>query len=460
MPGSLRNQILIPILAVQVLAVCVTTLTIATLAARRGERQIIDRLQSVIATLTDANFPYTASVLARMRGLSGAHFASISSDGQVIASSFDRSPAHLIPALSRVGSRSIETLGNATTLKLDGVDYRPVALRTTTTSNGVTLLVLYPETNWRAARWDALLAPLLLGTGSLVLMAMATTLIARRISARVRRLQLQVASIAEGEFRQIEPGRPSDEVRDLALSINRMSLQLSQMKRAIESGERTRLLAQLAAGLAHQLRNALTGARMSVQLHARRHPPSNGDSSLDVALRQLSITEEQVKGLLSLGRVEQTAPEWCDLIEIFGEVELLVGPACQHAKVELHREDQLDPARMLLDKGSFRAAILNLTLNAIEAAGPGGVVTWSIERSIDHVQIIIRDTGSGPPAHLAESLFDPFVTGRPEGVGLGLAVASDVAAAHGGTLSWTRENGQTCFRLSLAHTNGACERVP
>ena len=66
----------------------------------------------------------------------------------------------------------------------------------------------------------------------------------------------------------------------------------------------------------------------------------------------------------------------------------------------------------------------------------------------------IVDSGPGPPAELAQTLCDPFVTSKPEGVGLGLAVARQVAADHGGRLSWSRDGGKTRFRLSLPRRNG------
>ena len=87
MRWSIRNQILIPLIAIQAVAVAATTLATAALAARRSERQIIDRLNGVIDTLGHANFPYTASVLAQMRGLSGAHFVAYADDGRVTETS-------------------------------------------------------------------------------------------------------------------------------------------------------------------------------------------------------------------------------------------------------------------------------------------------------------------------------------------------------------------------------------
>jgi signal transduction histidine kinase len=97
--------------------------------------------------------------------------------------------------------------------------------------------------------------------------------------------------------------------------------------------------------------------------------------------------------------------------------------------------------------------VLNLALNAIEAAGPGGSVVLDLEECGREPVIQISDTGPGPPPRIQATLYDPFVTGKPEGVGLGLALARQVTEAHHGRLSWNREGAWTRFRLSLP---GAC----
>jgi signal transduction histidine kinase len=452
MRWSIRNQILVPIIAIQAVAVTAIAVATATLAASRSEREIIARLSGVIDTLGHARFPYTATVLAQMHGLSGAHFVAYSEDGRVAATSLatlkEQPPTlRTLPASAR-----LDLLGESPTVRLDGVGYFAVPLRSTGGLRGSSLLVLYPQTSWWQARRDAATPPLLLGGGSLVLMVAVTSWIAHRISSRIRKVQQQVARIASGDFEGFEPDSRSDEVRDLAGSINRLCDHLKEMQRTIRQSERTRLLAQLAAGLAHQLRNSLTGARMSVQLHAKRFPPQEGDETLNVALRQLSMTEEQVRGLLSLGRVEQRAPEVCDLRAILAEVALLVDSSCQHAKVTLRSQGGDGAFPFVADPSGIRAAALNLALNAIEAAGPGGFVSLEALARGDEVAIEIADTGPGPPPELADALCEAFVTSKPEGVGLGLAVAQQVAVEHGGRLSWSREGGETRFRLVLPRT--------
>jgi signal transduction histidine kinase len=280
-------------------------------------------------------------------------------------------------------------------------------------------------------------------------MVVVTSWIALRISRRIGVVNRQVARIAGGDFAGLDPGREGDEIAALVHSINAMCLQLRDMSRTIQHSERARLLAQLAAGLAHQLRNSLTGARMSVQLHIRRCPSPSHDRSLEIALRQLLMTEEQVKGLLSLGRVEQRPPVACDLKQLVRDIALLVGPACEHGKVTLDVRGEGPPIGVMAEESGLRAAALNLTLNAVQAAGHGGMVRLETTSAGEAVTIEVSDNGPGPPPELANSLFEPFTTSKPEGVGLGLALAQQVAAAHGGQLSWARAAHETRFRLTF-----------
>jgi len=98
---------------------------------------------------------------------------------------------------------------------------------------------------------------------------------------------------------------------------------------------------------------------------------------------------------------------------------------------------------------SLRAALVNLALNGIDAAGRGGTVWLSAVQIGSQIVLAIDDSGEGPPESVRESLHEPFVTSKPEGIGLGLAVAQAVAEEHGGTLAWERADGRTRFAISL-----------
>jgi signal transduction histidine kinase len=451
---SIRDQILIPLIAIQGVAVTAIAATTATLAARRSERQVVDRVNGVVDVVGHSNFPYTGAVLGWMERLSGARFVAFGADRQVEAASF-AADDHLVRSLAAIPPAAhLDSLGDAPSVSLSGTRHFAVRLNVPRGTGASSLVVLYPETSWRHARREAALPPLLLGLSSLCLLVGVTSWLVHRLSKRLERMQRQVARIAAGDFQELHPGRFRDEVHDLSLSINQMYCQLREMRKTIQQSERTRLLAQLAAGLAHQLRNSLTGARMSVQLHARRYPAPEGDQTLSIALRQLSLTEEQVKGLLSLGRVERLLPTVFDAQALIDDVVLLVQHSCQHSGVGLRRAPCGDPLMIVGDRLSVRAAVLNLVLNAAEAAGTGGWVAIDVAPLDGAAAIDVRDSGPGPPPNLAERLFEAFTTSKPEGVGLGLALAHQVALENGGSLSWSRSNDETCFRLVVPQAGG------
>jgi signal transduction histidine kinase len=451
MNGPIQRQLLIPIIAIQTATIAAITAAGVWLAAGRDERRNVQRLAAVIDVLDRSTFPLTSRVLGQMHGLSGAHFVARDATGGVAAAS-DEALAAVAPAGEAVPDfrrPEFESWRQWPTLVVAGRAFYAARLRAPA---GASLLVLYPESNWRAALWDVAAAPIGLGLAAIALTAMAARWFADRIGRRVRRLRGQVARIADGDFAEIEPGAGNDEIAGLIDSVNAMSRQLRAMRTTIAEAERTHLLAQLAAGFAHQLRNTLAGARLGVQLHGKRCGSTDRDASLDVAARQLKLAEEQVRGLLTLGRLEPRPNLPCDLAALTRDVADLLGPSARHARVAMEVDTPADPVVADVDEPSLRAALLNLAWNALEAAGPGGRVDFRLRVESDTIVLEVGDDGPGPPPRLAPAIFDPFVTGKPEGVGLGLALARRVAETHRGELAWDRDGGWTRFCLTIPWT--------
>ena len=108
-----------------------------------------------------------------------------------------------------------------------------------------------------------------------------------------------------------------------------------------------------------------------------------------------------------------------------------------------------DEVRIQGDPGQISDIFVNLIGNAVDAVGSDGKVHVILRTENRHAIVEIRDTGPGPSAEIAARLFEPFVTGKPEGIGLGLAVAKHAAEAHGGSIDWQRDGGITVFRVIL-----------
>jgi signal transduction histidine kinase len=131
----------------------------------------------------------------------------------------------------------------------------------------------------------------------------------------------------------------------------------------------------------------------------------------------------------------------------------LVKPACAHAGVELAYVQPAEPLVVRGDGQALRQLIANLVLNALDAT-KGEPATARIGVALerlgtDRVALRVRDSGLGPAADVADRLFEPFITTKPEGTGLGLYVARRVAELHGGSIGWERVGGETCFSVVL-----------
>jgi len=228
--------------------------------------------------------------------------------------------------------------------------------------------------------------------------------------------------------------------------VNHLAERLGEYERKLQQTERLRVLGQFSGGLAHQLRNAAGGARLAVQLFLK--DPDGDREPLEVALRQLARIEGNLSQFLTLGKPTAPASQPLDLTDLLSAAVRLHGPQCRHAGIELKWQPP-GPLALRGDATQLGHLFGNLIGNAIDAAGPGGAVEVTARRANGETVIEVSDTGPGPPPAVAERLFEPFVTGREQGIGLGLAVAKQAAEGHGGRIDWRREGGRTVFRVVL-----------
>ena len=170
----------------------------------------------------------------------------------------------------------------------------------------------------------------------------------------------------------------------------------------------------------------------------------------------MSLAEETIQRLLTLRADAPDNPSPpLSIRQIQKSVFELVQPIASHQRVTVEMNDCEDLTgfdRLLNDGGSIVGALLNLVLNAMEAAGPGGTVKIATHLLGDRsgtVEWNVQDNGPGPTSEIAATMFEPFATTKPEGVGLGLAMCKRIAQRQGGDVNWTRLEGWTIFKLRL-----------
>jgi signal transduction histidine kinase len=436
----LRRQILGPVAGLVLLAVAIN-MACAAWWTWRADSQAADARQAQIVTvLAQANFPLTTPVLEKLHSLTG--------DDYLV---FDRAARRIIAStIGADGEPDAGLLADRTvTIELSGTAYRARTHRLPASEHQV-VAVLTPQARVWQQSVQALWLPLAAGVSSLALVLPLLARLAYRLGTRIRLVQQHVEGIARGEFpTATPPGTKDDELARLVTSVGELSRQLGSYREELARSERARLLGQLTAGFAHQLRNGLAGAKLALQLHQRRCAQPTQDASLSNALLQLNLVEDEVRGLLSLGRESDGVAVDVDLCRVMGDVQRLVQPACEHHHIRL--ECELPPLAMPVrgQAERLRSACLNLALNAIDAAGPEGCVSLCLQAEGDEAVVAVSDSGPGPQPEIADRLFDSFVTTKPEGIGLGLTVAQRVVQEHGGSLTWCRRDGRTRFEIRL-----------
>jgi signal transduction histidine kinase len=462
MRWPIQQQLLVPMLLVVLLASLLSSGVSAWVVSGRAKREEHDRLARVVATLSDANFPLQEAVLQKMAGLSGAEFVVWDAQQRVQATtmSLDSEVQKRLTAVPDAGP--LADLSSNPTIEIQGRSFltAKVSLRRAAT-RPLSLLVLYPEDRWWTTTRGAILPPLIAGGVSALVAIALTAWWSRRFTQPIARLSQQSEKIAGGEFQPMPSPARNDELRDLTLSINRMVEQLTRYEQQVRQSERLKTLGQLGAGLAHQLRNWLTGARMALQWHTRECPLGEQAESTEMALKQLGLMESYLQRFLTLGarRGEGIRPAEqleVSLVSLIEEVLSLIRPRGRHVGVELLWSPPSVPLLVRGDRRELQELLVNLLLNSVDAAAQldsRGGSAWArvelLEAPTNRVRLRVLDSGPGPTDAIAAQLFEPFITDKPEGTGLGLAVAKQIAESHGGSLRWSREGDTTCFEVEF-----------
>lgn len=228
-----------------------------------------------------------------------------------------------------------------------------------------------------------------------------------------------------------------------ALLLTRWGREAQRLSALLVASERMAALGGLAAGLAHEIRNPLGTIRMKVD-NALAAPPerrqARTEAALHTTLLQVRRLETLVSSLLALTRSfhPQRAPvalaDWlAQRIREHAEAAADLG-----VELKLDLQPGLDNEsrdKALFDPAQMERVIDNLVLNALAHTTAGGHVEVGAARDAALLRLWVADDGSGVPPALRATLFDPLVTGRPGGTGLGLAVVREVVQAHGGRVA-------------------------
>ncbi len=449
---SLRYRLLLPLVLLLV-GDATATAWAASAAARNAESRLAEQQWAIVDTLGEprSTFPLTQPVLEQMKGFSGAEFMFVPT-GDLPRESVSTFPKPQPPPTDV--PRAIPTIKTADlqlgpSVTVEGREYRclRVALREQSPPRRGDLYIFYPESLRQSAVADAVRPLFILGGAGFVAVVLAFAF-GSRLVRRVRDLDARTRLIAAGDFRPMPLTGTDDELRDLCEAVNEMARRLAAFQDEFQRTERLQVLGQFSGGLAHQLRNAAAGAKLAVELFLAENPSADPEP-LRVALRQLARIEANLRQFLALGKPPTGERKPCDLAELISHSVSLLKPQCQHAGTTVSWTAPSERVVIVGDPTQLSHLLGNVLGNAVEAAGAGGEVRIWLAATQRGALVEVSDTGPGPPRAIAEKLFDPFVTGKDQGIGLGLAVAKQAADAHGGHITWERRDGRTMFVIEL-----------
>ena len=316
---SLRLRLLTPIILTALLAAVLVAAISYYLGNRWASEELQSRFDGIENSLSDSRFPLNATVLDLLAELTQTELVSLGSTGQVQYSTVD------LDDEARSAFRDHSALRDSTggtswqlPLRVADESFRvytfPTVGEPKRRDRAARVAVLFEESQIEASRRRAALLPLATGLSVIAALSSITLVLASRLAGRIGKLQQRVERVADGDFESTVADNVDDEIGRLGNAVDLMSGQLDGLWKQVNRQQSEKLLHQIAGGMAHQIRNSLTGARMAVELHAAElqadGSPDADDEGLRVAISQIELSEDYVRRLLLVasGRQDEDRP--------------------------------------------------------------------------------------------------------------------------------------------------------
>jgi len=451
---GIRAKIFLPFTTLFVVAIVAVAILSARATAQIAEQRIQAQMTDLAAVLSQAGFARNPEVLRRVKTIVGGELATVNASGRVLATTLSaRATTHLSGRLAEEPPVATDGMAPIRRLRLGEWECRATfaEVQGGLAQEPAFVYLLVPEEQFRAAARRATQPILVAAACGAVAVALVGFLVGRAIARPVQALAAQARALTDGAPEARLAATSRDEVGELADAFNSLLDSLRAAEARLVESERLAAVGQVAAGIAHEVRNPLSGIKMAAQLIRRRlveQSPADAESA-EVMLAEVARLEVIIDDLLTFAGPTRLATEAADLSAVVGEVFDFMARQLEHAGIEVRRELADDLPAAPLDPRRIRQVVLNLVLNAVEAMPGGGTLTVRTRAVAGAVIAEIEDTGHGIAADAAERAFEPFFTTKDGGSGLGLGVSRTLVEAHGGSLAFEPLAAGTRFTVSL-----------
>ncbi len=258
----------------------------------------------------------------------------------------------------------------------------------------------------------------------------------------------------------------NDDIGDLTQSFNIMVSNLRLAKQQIEELHGRELekaghlasMGELAAGLAHEIKNPIAGIKGALEVINQRTDPADPQKEIFTEiLQQIDRIYNIVQDLLSYARPREINLKPVNPNECIQRAVTFAQSQTQQKDIKFHMEKSKEEIQILCDENKIQEVILNLLINSIAAIEEKGEISIDLNQQKDRwLEIAIRDDGKGIKAEHLTQVFDPFFTTRRRGTGLGLSICKKTIEAHKGSIDVQSEEGKgTVFTIRLSLINRA-----
>lgn len=216
-------------------------------------------------------------------------------------------------------------------------------------------------------------------------------------------------------------------IEDLTERVN-MRQQMARMDRLASLG-------RMSAGIAHEVRNPLTGVSLLLdELHDRLLGQESDQRLICKALGEIERLETLVTEMLHFSSIQPSQLNMGRIDRVLNDSLFLIRKQCQRQQVQLIEEIATDLPESMFDAARLKQVLLNLLNNALDAMPDGGALRVELYENNNSIQIVIADNGQGIATDKLPLVFEPFYTSKGQGTGLGLSISHNIVAEHGGDI--------------------------